>query len=153
LIAVGILIAIPLAARVFGWGWRRVHDRWLARQARGFLILTYDDGPNRPEKTVTIVVLADNDPPTFADGLVQTAQVRQRVVLDAKASDPEERPLRYTWTQIDGPQVRLSGTNVPHPSFTAPDSSCKLGFEVTVSDGEREEKAELTVSVQETSVK
>jgi hypothetical protein len=107
------------------------------------------DGTTQSEESLTIVVEADNDAPTFAVGLDQTVQVRQRVVLDARARDPESQTVAYKWDQVSGPMVSLSQANDPKPSFTAPDSACELVFEVTVGDGETESKTKVSVSVRE----
>ena len=45
------LLAVALGVRFFGWCFRRIHDRGLARRAQGHLVLTYDDGPNSPATT------------------------------------------------------------------------------------------------------
>lgn len=48
LVIVGCLIAIPLAARFYGWCYRKLIQRWLRKKTRGSLVLTYDDGPDVP---------------------------------------------------------------------------------------------------------
>ena len=40
----------------------------------------------------------------------------------------------YAWTQIEGPQVNLSGAATLSPSFTAPAQASTLVFELSVSD-------------------
>src|SRR5207249_8578401 len=57
------------------------------------------------------VVVRQNRPPVARAGQDWTSVcdlTTARVVLDATASaDPDDQPLTYTWTQIDGPPVIL----------------------------------------------
>ncbi len=95
------------------------------------------DGVNTTFDTVSVVVQADNDGPSVNAGLDQTVNEGDAVTLGATGTDPEGTALTYSWTQVGGPSVVLSGSNGATPSFTAPNyvSNTELTFQVTVSDG------------------
>lgn len=57
------------------------------------------------------------------------------VSLDGSgSSDPDGDPLTYSWTQIGGSPVSLSGANSAKPTFTAPVGPVTLTFELEVCD-------------------
>ena len=58
------------------------------------------------------------------------------VDLDATASDPDGNPLSYSWTQVAGTNVTLTGANSSSASFSVPTQGGELRFRVTVSDGQ-----------------
>ena len=51
-------------------------------------------------------------------------------------SDPDGTIAAYSWRQIAGPAVTLTGANTSQPTFTAPNTTTTifLDFEVTVTD-------------------
>jgi hypothetical protein len=74
------------------------------------------------------------------------------VTLFGSGKDPLKQKLNYDWRQISGEQVTLSSTNLPKPSFEAPEvgngETKTLVFELTVSDdGGRSAKDTITVTV------
>ncbi len=52
------------------------------------------------------------------------------------SSDPDGDTLTYAWTQTAGTNVSLTGANTGMPSFTAPNNTETLTFELTVGDGQ-----------------
>ena|GEM_PF-779475 len=95
---------------------------------------------------VTVVVTAPgavpaNLPPTVqANGeltVVPDADQSGAITVQMSASgyDPDGDTLTYTWTQVRGEAVVLSGGDTATPSFAAPAAGDELRFRVTVSDG------------------
>jgi large repetitive protein len=77
--------------------------------------LVADAGPNWPGARNTVLQL---------DGTL------------SRHSDPNT-PLTYSWVQLVGPPVVLTGADTPQPSFTVPDVpvGTELQFQLVVSDG------------------
>ena len=111
--------------------------------------LEASDGTNTVTDTVVVTVAADDDAPRVTAGADQQVEESQSVQLDARAEDPEGRPLRYQWTQLEGPTVRLTGDDAASPAFTAPNlaSDQDLVFQVEVTDGTHVTTDTVTVSV------
>ena len=69
---------------------------------------------------ICTVELADQEPNADA-GIDQTVAENQSVSLDGSLSnDPDGDALSYSWTQIGGTTVTLTGANSVNPSFTSP---------------------------------
>ena len=101
------------------------------------LVVTNTDIVASAPDTVTVRVIADDDPPVAESGENQTARTGQTVTLDGTgSSDPENRPLQYTWSQDSGTTVTLSSTTASSPTFTAPSTASVLTFTLSVSDGQ-----------------
>ena len=92
-----------------------------------------------PDRVAVLVTdTSANAAPVANAGADRTIDVGATAVLDGTASaDPEGRALTYTWTQIEGPAVALSGERLADPRFLAPASAAgaTLAFELVVSDG------------------
>jgi glucose/arabinose dehydrogenase len=76
--------------------------------------------------------------------------VTHRVVLDATAStDPDDQPLTFTWTQVDGPPVTIEGAATALPSFVPPavPGGTVLTFRLEVSDGHVPRSATVRVTI------
>jgi len=107
--------------------------------------LTVSDGSLSSTDTVDITVEDNgqgiNSLPTADAGPDQGVLELAAVTLDGTASsDPDPADtLSYAWTQTAGPNVALTGSNTPQPSFTSPDvtagSPVTLTFELAVNDG------------------
>lgn len=102
--------------------------------------LTYRvaDGAGKYSKatSVKIAVIAVNDPPSLQTEENTTAKEGQSVTLNVTASDVDNDPLTYHWTQTAGEIVSFTQSE-NSITFTAPNvSSDKLiSFSVIASDG------------------
>lgn len=93
---------------------------------------------------VGITVVNINHVPVAEAGDAQLVGEGSPVNLDGSASfDSDSDPITYSWTQLSGPTVALTGANTATPSFTAPFVSAggspgvvaTLVFNLTVDDG------------------
>jgi hypothetical protein len=79
--------------------------------------------------------------PSVSAGEAITVKSKQAgIPLDAAGTHPEELPLTYTWTQVEGPAVSLVSDGAARVTFDAPDvgkETVKLSFEVRADDGTR----------------
>jgi hypothetical protein len=90
-----------------------------------------------------------NDPPVARAGADQVVEPGASVTLNGSASsDPEGDALTFSWRQTLGTTVALSSTSSAIVTFTAPETSTNLTFELTVSDGQRNSVATTNVAVQ-----
>ena len=108
----------------------------LENQALVFsLVVTDADGVKSDSATVTVTVLADNDPPTARAGDDRTVPANTMVTLDGTASsDPEGQSLTYLWSPKSGTGFELSSDSVTSPTFT-PMVAGTLTFTLSVDDG------------------
>lgn len=94
---------------------------------------------------------ADADAPPIADaGPDQAVDEGAAVFLNGSASlDPDGKALSFTWTQIAGPSVVLSGRDAANPSFTTllQDADTVLAFQLVVNDGTRDSLPDAVVIV------
>ena len=82
--------------------------------------------------TVPPVVIASGDQAVIPDTLAPEATV---IFMTATASDPNGDPLTYSWEQVYGTPVTLTGATSPTAAFTPPQEGGEFRFRVTVSDG------------------
>ena len=104
-------------------------------------------GPSLDSLTVATPV---NTAPVADAGVEQNVSAGQQVTLDATgSSDIDGDILSYVWEQTSGTPVTLSNSNVAQPFFEAPSllSPSVLTFQVTVSDGQAQDTASVTVNV------
>jgi hypothetical protein len=80
----------------------------------------------------------ENKPPVANAGADLSVNENALVVLSGSgSSDPEGSPLTFSWLQIGGPTVTLSGANTASPNFRAPlvgFFGALLTFQLTVTD-------------------
>ncbi|MYC79205.1 MAG: DUF5011 domain-containing protein [Cenarchaeum sp. SB0661_bin_35] len=108
--------------------------------------VTVSDGFDTDADTVTIIIV--NSAPTANAGIDQTVHRLQTVSLDGSASyDPDRYAISHVWEQTGGPAVALSNSTAPAPSFTAPNGTATITFELTVSDGTYSDTDTVTIHV------
>ena len=108
--------------------------------------VTVSDGFDTDADTVTIIIV--NRAPTAKAGIDQTVHRLQTVTLDGSASyDPDRYAISHVWEQTGGPAVALSNSTAPAPSFTAPNGTATITFELTVSDGTYSDTDTVTIHV------
>jgi hypothetical protein len=89
-----------------------------------------------------------NNVPQVTAGPALQAQKRTLVTLNCSATDSDEDPLIYDWTELAGPNVTLSSLSAPDPSFTPQQSGVYI-FSVSVNDSYvSSPPANITVTVQ-----
>ncbi|MBO6512791.1 MAG: tandem-95 repeat protein, partial [Phycisphaerales bacterium] len=100
--------------------------------------LTVSDGVNESTDSVMVTINADDDAPEFTSLPSQVVGEHEAVELSASATDPEGEGVTYSWRQVGGTPVELSGTDSQNPTFTSPEgiTNSWLTFEVTASDGD-----------------
>ncbi len=100
--------------------------------------LTVDDGLATSAADTVQLIVPPNAPPIVDAGNDVTSPGGSLVALEGTATDVENDPLTYQWTQVGGPSVTLSGANTLTPSFTAPvktNSVQVLTFRLIANDG------------------
>lgn len=96
--------------------------------------LTATNGVGSTTSSVTITVIVPNNAPVAHAGFDQELADPGTVTLDGtRSSDPDGDTLSYSWTQVSGQTVTLTGANTATPSFEATAGS--YGFILTVDDG------------------
>ncbi len=106
-------------------------------------------------KAVNVNVTILNIPPGADAGSDQTVNPGQSPVhvVALASTDANGNAVTFSWTQISGAPVVLSGPTLPYPFFVGPTPSAIappdniLVFEVTVSDGVNSTKSRATVRV------
>ncbi|MCH8101343.1 MAG: hypothetical protein IIB74_13045, partial [Proteobacteria bacterium] len=103
--------------------------------------LSVSDGAGGTTTDDVVITVQEpvNTAPTVNAGPDQTVIELTVVQLAGAASDINNDPLTYSWTQTVGPMVTLTNADTPDASFTAPDvlagTSEDLTFRLSVSDG------------------
>ena len=87
---------------------------------------------------VTITIKHINHAPIANAGTDQTVSPRDIVNLNAgNSKDRDKDQIKYSWTQVEGPNVRLDGANTSIATFTAPSNlstDTTLAFRLIVKD-------------------
>ncbi|HZH18420.1 MAG TPA: myxosortase-dependent M36 family metallopeptidase [Archangium sp.] len=101
--------------------------------------------------TVSINIRQVNRAPTVNAGPAATVDERSTVTLSASASDPDNTPLTYLWTQVSGTPVGLRDYTKATATFIAPEVALDetLTFRVTVSDGQASADATVAITIRQ----
>jgi hypothetical protein len=101
-----------------------------------FRLIAFDGHLYGTPDDVRVVVNDLNRVPTAEAGEDQTVLVESTVSLDGSGStDPEEDPLDYLWSQVEGPEwVVLEGASTSNARFT-PAQVGAYRFQLVVNDG------------------
>jgi hypothetical protein len=96
-----------------------------------FQLTVTDNRGATASDTVNVTV---NLPPAAEAGDSQVVLANSAATLTGSGSDPDGTIASYSWTQIGGTAVTLTGANTATPGFTAPNVSGTLVFRLTVTD-------------------
>ncbi|OGI20749.1 MAG: hypothetical protein A3B68_09440 [Candidatus Melainabacteria bacterium RIFCSPHIGHO2_02_FULL_34_12] len=109
--------------------------------------LKVSDGALSHESTVTVI--ATNRAPVVKITPTALSVTRGKAVTlnGSTSSDPDKDTLTYSWTQISGTPVTLSGADTSILSFTSPSVKGALKFRLSISDGLLSAKSDVTVTV------
>ena len=138
---------------IVSWYWSRVGGaavslqnstsqtvRFTAPGAEGYVMLrltvTDDDGATGSDY-VTVHFDAPepvNQAPTANAGDDRTVETGDSVTVTGNGSDPDGSISSWSWTQVSGTTVSLSGANSREVSFTAPGSATTVRLRLTVTD-------------------
>ncbi|HSB60819.1 MAG TPA: M36 family metallopeptidase, partial [Vicinamibacteria bacterium] len=123
---------------------------WVAFAAFGLGTNAVSGGANSTSPTngfnIPTSCQGGNQPPVANAGPDQNVTVGSVVTLNGTgSSDPEGSPLTYSWAQLSGPTVTLSGANTATPTFT-PTVAGAYVFRLTVSDGAANSTDDVTVN-------
>jgi len=111
--------------------------------------LTACGGGSDEEKTTTPPPAA-NVAPTVNAGEDQNVEEQTSVTISSSASDSDGTISGYSWAQINGEAVTLTGSETSSLAFTAPTTTVALSlvFEVTVTDDDNATSTDqVTVNV------
>ena len=75
-----------------------------------------------------------NQAPTANAGSDRTVDGGDSVTVTGSGSDPDGSIVNWSWRQVSGVAVNLSGANSQSVAFTAPDSATTIRLELTVTD-------------------
>ena len=106
--------------------------------------------------TITVQPITTPPKPIAKAGPDQSVNSNDLVQLDgSNSSDPNDSPLTYSWAQISGPEVTLSDSTSPNPTFVAPETNeqTDLAFQLTVTneEGITSEPDEVVITVKPTT--
>jgi len=80
--------------------------------------------------------LCDENGPKANAGAAKTVGAKVEVRLEGNATHPKNLPLTYSWTQVEGPEVALTGKDAATLSFVSPEADgTKLAFVLRAHDG------------------
>ena len=105
-------------------------------EIRLWLTVTDDDGATDHDEVVVTVLAppVTNRAPSANAGPDVTVEAGSTVTLSGGGSDPDGSIVGWSWTQIEGPGVALSGAGSRDVTFTAPGQAATLRLRLTVTD-------------------
>jgi cytidylate kinase len=103
-----------------------------------FQLTVTDNEGGQATDTVDVTVHNVNKLPSANAGTDQTVDENALATLNGSATDIDGSIVAYSWTQLSGPVVTLSGANSSDATFTAPEVTADtvLSFQLTVTDNE-----------------
>jgi len=123
---------------------------WFDADVQGtleFTLTVSDEEVASTPDSISIRVLSINQAPIADAGDDIEVNVGDMLTLDAGSSyDPDDDPLSFSWSQVSGAQVNLTGGDTVTPSFT-PTTSGVLVFSVRISDGQAISEDSVNVTV------
>lgn len=101
----------------------------------------------------TAVTSPINLAPVVSAGDAQSVTERETVQLSGSASDVDSSNLTITWSQINGPMVQLSATDILNPTFQAPNvpQPLEITLRLSASDGTNTRSSDIIVTVADTN--
>jgi large repetitive protein len=106
-------------------------------QVLTFTLRVTDPNGADSDDTIDVTVTNNGFNPIANAGGNKTVDEHSNVTLNGSGSDPNNDPIHFTWTQLDGPSVALTGADSATPSFTAPfvnAAGAQLKFQLLVWD-------------------
>lgn len=90
--------------------------------------------------------------PVVSAGVAQSVTERQTVQLSGSATDADSSNLTLEWTQINGPMVQLSASNIANPTFQAPNvnQSANITLRLSANDGVATRSSNVVITVSDT---
>ena len=102
-----------------------------------FTLTVTDPNGASSDDSIDVTVTNNGFNPIANAGGNKIVDEHSAVTLNGSGSDPNNDPIHFTWTQVDGPSVALTGANTATPSFTAPfvnAAGAQLKFQLLVWD-------------------
>jgi subtilisin family serine protease len=96
--------------------------------------LTVTDNIGASSTDNVVIYLAVQPPVVAATANPECVSPGDTVTLSAVAVDPDGTVVSIQWSQVAGPAVTLSGASTDTATFTAPNTTQPLAFDVTVTD-------------------
>jgi uncharacterized protein YkwD len=117
------------------------------------LTVVDDDGASDSDDVIITVEAPappPNQAPTANAGADRTVQQGDSVTVSGGGSDPDGAIVSWSWTQISGAVVSLSGANSQTVQFTAPASAGDIRLRLAVTDdGGATDSDDVVVTVEE----
>ena len=153
---------------IVSWSWARVAGaavalqnansqtvRFTAPSTEGYtrlrLTVTDDDGATDSDDVVINFrkPVPVNQAPTANAGSDRNVDAGDPVVITGSGSDPDGSIVSWSWSQVSGATVSLSGAGTQQVSFTAPNADTTIRLRLTVTDdGGASDSDDVLITVQ-----